>query len=267
MLAYYKRSSHPSDEKDLSNSIANLQTANPESLVEFLHTTLSNVCSLMIRPSTVEESFDIPSKSFEALASIVQRVSNLSLPTDKHDRNLILASYIQYVFDSPRSQAGSSVSATFEGRNATITKSRVGSGGAGDENLLSAQAAAAATFKKGGSVRGTKGISFNGKHTHAATRLLSCIMCNHSLHSLQYPNLCFYRLQLISRRLVHQQEDPLIVLQKRLDIMLSVSLLSSLTDVLIYSYFMRNWSCSGSLLIHHPGHLCSEMPGFSLKFL
>ena len=187
MLAYYKRSSHPSDEKDLSNSIANLQTANPESLVEFLHTTLSNVCSLMIRPSTVEESFDIPSKSFEALASIVQRVSNLSLPTDKHDRNLILTSYIQYVFDSPRSQAGSSVLATFEGRNATITKSRVGSGGAGDENLLSAQAAAAATFKKGGSVRGTKGISFNGKHTHAATRLYLalCVIIVYIVYSIQ----------------------------------------------------------------------------------
>jgi hypothetical protein len=178
MLAYYKRSSHPSDEKDLSNSIGNLQSANPESLVQFLHTTLSNVCSLMIRPSTVEESFDIPSKSFEALAGIVQRVSNLSLPTDKHDRNLILASYVQYVFDVPQSRASSAVSATFEGRNATITKSR---GGAGDEQLLSAQAAAAAAFKKGGSVRGTKGVSFNGEHTH------SCIFL---YHMCKYASFC-----------------------------------------------------------------------------
>lgn len=159
MLAYYKRSSHPSDEKDLSNSISHLQSANPESLVQFLHTTLSNICNLLVRLSTVEESFDIPSKSFEALASIVQRVSNLSLPTDKHDRNLILASYVQYAFDAPQSEAGSAVSATFEGRNATFTKSR---GRGGDEDLLSAQAAAAA-FKKGGSVRGTKGVSFNGE--------------------------------------------------------------------------------------------------------
>ena len=166
MLAYYKRSSHPSDEKDLSNSIGKLQGANPESLVQFLHTTLSNLCSLMIRPSTVEESFDIPSKSFEALANIVQRVSSLSLPIDKHDRNLILASYVQYVFDAPQSQASSAVSATFEGRTATLTKSRVGSGGTGDEELLSAQAAAAAVFKKGGSVRGTKGVSFNSEHAH-----------------------------------------------------------------------------------------------------
>ena len=178
MLAYYKRSSHPSDEKDLSHSIGNLQSANPESLVQFLHTTLSNVCSLMIRPSTVEESFDIPSKSFEALAGIIQRVSNLSLPTDKHDRNLILASYVQYVFDAPQSQATSAMSAIFEGQNATTTQSRGGGGGAaGDEQLLSAQAAAAAaTFKKGGSVRGTKGISFNGEHTQlAASSVLICV--------------------------------------------------------------------------------------------
>ena len=174
MLAYYKRSSHPSDEKDLSNSIGNLQSANPESLVQFLHTALGNLCSLLIRPSTVEESVDIPSKSFEALASIVQRVSNLSLPTDKHDRNLILASYVQYVFDAPQSQTSSGVSATFEGRNATLTKKRVGSGGAGDEELLSAQAAAAAAFKKGGSVRGTKGVSFNGKHTQSLPA--SCVI-------------------------------------------------------------------------------------------
>lgn len=166
MLAYYKRSSHPSDEKDLSKSIGNLLSANRESLVHFLHTTLSNLCYLMIRPSTVEESFDIPSKSFEALANIVQRVSNLSLPTDKHDRNLILASYVQYVFDAPQCHASSAVSATFEGRTATLTKSRVGSGGTGDEGLLSAQAAAAAAFKKGGSVRGTKGVSFNSEHIH-----------------------------------------------------------------------------------------------------
>ena len=172
MLAYYKHSSHPSDEKDLSNSIGNLQSANPESLVQFLHTTLGNLCSLMVRQSTVEESFYIPSKSFETLASIVQRVSNLSLPTDKHDRNLILASYVQYVFDAPQSQTSSAMSATFEGRNATLTKKRVGSGGTDDEVLLSAQAAAAAAFKKGGSVRGTKGVSFNGEHTHTATSFI-----------------------------------------------------------------------------------------------
>ena len=163
MLAYYKRSSHPSDEKDLSNSIGHLRDANPESLVQFLHTTLSNLCGLLIRPSTVEESFDIPSKAFEALANIIQQVSNLDLYTDKHDRNLILASYVQYVFDAPQSQA-SAVSATFEGRISTLTKNRAGSGGTADKEFLSAQAAAAAAFKKGGSVRGTKGVSFNSEH-------------------------------------------------------------------------------------------------------
>ena len=162
MLAYYKHSSHISDERELSKSIGNLRGANPDSLVQFLHITLSNLCSLLVRPSTTEESIDVPSKAFEALAGIIQCVSKLDLPTDKHGRNLILASYVQYVFDAPQSQAGA-VSTAFEAKTATLTKGRTGSSGTGDEEFTSAQATAAAAFKKGGSVRGTKGISFNGE--------------------------------------------------------------------------------------------------------
>ena len=157
MLAYYKHTFRLSDEKELSKCIGALRGAHPDSLVQFLHITLSNLCSLLVRQSTTEESYDVPSKAFEALASIVQRVSSLlDLPTDKHGRNLILASYVQYVFDAPQA----TVSASFEAKTATLTKGRPGSSsGVGDEEFSSA----AAAFKKGGSVRGTKGISFNGQ--------------------------------------------------------------------------------------------------------
>ena len=159
MLAYYKHSSRLTDEKELSHSIGMLGGSHPDSLVQFLHITLSNLCSLLVRPSSTEEAIDVPSKAFEALASIIQRVSKLDLPTDKHGRNLILASYVQYVFDAPQGVASS----TFEAKTSTLTKARTPSTGASDDEFSSAQAAAAAAFKKGGSVRGTKGISFNGE--------------------------------------------------------------------------------------------------------
>lgn len=155
MLAYYRHST------GLADSIGKLRGANPDSLVQFLHITLSNLCSLLVRPSTTEDSIDVPSKAFEALASIIQRVSSLDLPTDKHGRNLILASYVQYVFDAPQGVASSS----FEAKTSTLTKARTSSTGAGDDEFTTVQAAAAAAFKKGGSVRGTKGISFNGEDT------------------------------------------------------------------------------------------------------
>ena len=159
MLAYYKHSSRISDEKELSNCIGMLRGAHPDSLVQFLHITLSNLCSLLVRQSTSEESIDVPSKAFEALANIILRVSKLDLFTDKHGRNLILASYVQYVFDAPQG----TVSATFEAKTSTLTKARTGSSSTAEEEFSPAHVAAAAAFKKGGSVRGTKGISFNGE--------------------------------------------------------------------------------------------------------
>ena len=162
MLAYYKHSSRITDEKELSTCIDMLNGSNPESLVQFLHITLSNLCSLLVRHSTSEESIDVPSRAFEALASIILRVSRLDLPTDKHGRNMILASYVQYVFDAPQG----SISTTFEAKTSTLTKGRTGSSSTGEEEFSPVHAAAAAAFKKGGSVRGTKGISFNGNSAH-----------------------------------------------------------------------------------------------------
>lgn len=159
MHAYYKHSSQLPDEKELSQSIDTLRGANPESLVQFLHITLSNLCSLLVRPSATEVSVDIPGKAFETLADIVQRVSNLGLPTDKHGRNLILASYIQYVFNAPQGQDATTVPSNFATRTSTLVKG----GRTGEDQFSSAQVAAAAAFKKGGSVRGTKGVTFNGE--------------------------------------------------------------------------------------------------------
>ena len=158
MHAYYKHNSQLPDEKELSQSIDSLRGANPESLVQFLHITLSNLCSLLVRPSATEASVDILGKAFEALADIVQRVSNLGLSTDKHGRNLILASYIQYVFNAPQGQDATTAPLNFATRTSTLVKGRTG-----EDQFSLAQAAAAAAFKKGGSVRGTKGVTFNGE--------------------------------------------------------------------------------------------------------
>lgn len=173
MLAYYKNSSQLADEKDLSQSINALSCANPESLVQFLHITLSNLCSLLVRPSTNEESIDTPSKAFEALSMIVQKVSNLGLPTDKHGRNLTLASYVKYAFNAPQGQVVSSEAMSYAARTSTLVKGRAGSSGKGDEDV---QSAAAAAFKKGGSVRGTKGVTFNGERTKSSYVERVCII-------------------------------------------------------------------------------------------
>lgn len=154
------------EEKTLGVAIDSLKGANPESLVQFLHITLSNLCSLLVRPTVTEESADIPSKAFEGLSGIVQRVQKLDLQADKHDRNVVLSSYIQYVFSAPVSQYSAGA---FDSKTATLSKGRATSSinvGLGD--FASAASAAASAFKKGGSVRGTKGISFNRE---------SCLVC------------------------------------------------------------------------------------------
>ena len=44
------------DERLLGQSISNLHGANPEIILQFLHITLNNLASLLIRPSVTEES-------------------------------------------------------------------------------------------------------------------------------------------------------------------------------------------------------------------
>jgi len=145
------------EEKSLGHAIDSLKGSASEALVQFLHITLNNLCSLLVRPTVTEESADIPGKAFEGMCSIIQRIQRLDiLPTDKHGRNGILSSYVQYVFTAPLSQYNPGA---FDSRTSTL-KGRSGSMETGD--YLSAAHAASASFKKGGSVRGTKGVSFNG---------------------------------------------------------------------------------------------------------
>ena len=64
---------------------------------------------------------DIPPKAFEAIIRIVNMVHTLGLTTDKHNRNLILSSYIQYVFTTPLGQHPAHAfnrSATMQGTHA-----------------------------------------------------------------------------------------------------------------------------------------------------
>lgn len=154
---YNPRLGSSMEEKALASSIDSLKGANSESLVQFLHITLSNLSFLMVRPTVTEESADVPSKAFEAMSSLVQRVQRLDLPTDKHGRNGILASYVQYVFSAPVAQHSPGA---FDSRTATL-RGRLGSS---EAEFSTAASAASAAFKKGGSVRGTKGVSFNSEY-------------------------------------------------------------------------------------------------------
>ena len=144
-----------SEEKTLASSVIELKRARPETLIQFLHITLNNLATLLVRPSVTEESAKVSSNSFEAMATIVNTVQNLNLPCDKHERNVILASYLQYVFNAPQAQHSAGA---FDARTATLTKGRTSSLGTTEEDYM-----AMASKFKGGSVRGTKGVSFTSK--------------------------------------------------------------------------------------------------------
>ena len=170
MGRYYEmnpRLGSPLEEKTLGAAIDSLKGANSEAVVQFLHITLNNLSSLLVRPTVTEESADIPSKAFESMSSLVQRVQKLDLPTDKHGRNGILSSYVQYVFSAPLAQHNPGA---FDSRTATL-KGRHGSTEGGD--YMSSASAASAAFKKGGSVRGTKGVSFNSEWVCGGTKGVS----------------------------------------------------------------------------------------------
>lgn len=148
------------EEMALSNSVVNLKEANAEPLVQFLHITLSNLATLLVRPSVTEESAKVSSNAFEAMASIVHTVQSLYLPVDKHERNGILSSYLQYVFNAPQGQHSAGA---FDAKTATLTKIRTTSVGSGEGDYV------AKAVAKGGSVRGAKGVSFSSER---------CVKCN-----------------------------------------------------------------------------------------
>lgn len=156
------------EEKALANSVQSLSKANPEPLVQFLHITLNNLATLLVRPSVTEESAKVSSYAFGAMANIVHTVQSLYLPHDKHERNVILSSYLQYVFNSPQGQHSAGA---FDSKTATLTKGRTSSFGTSEEDYMSV---AAKFSSKGGSVRGTKGVSFNSECITTSIRLLAC---------------------------------------------------------------------------------------------
>ncbi|KAL5487361.1 hypothetical protein EMCRGX_G019952 [Ephydatia muelleri] len=108
------------EEKALRLSITGLTQARPNQMVHFLHIVLNNLCSLLVRPVIAEEAAEIPSATFQALASFIDLIHRLDLPTDKHCRNEILCSYVQYVFSGPVGQLPLNA---FENRTATMTRS------------------------------------------------------------------------------------------------------------------------------------------------
>lgn len=154
------------EEKALASSVVDLKRAHPEPLVQFLHITLNNLTTLLVRPSVTEESAKVSSNAFEAMAHIVHTVQGLDLPYDKHERNSILSSYLQYVFNAPQGQHSPGA---FDSKTATLTKGRKSSIGSSEEDYTSM-----VSKIKGGSVRGTKGVYFSGKQRcHNKCRVMS----------------------------------------------------------------------------------------------
>lgn len=92
------------EESTLLSAIDYLKSTDIESLVQFLHITINNLCRLLVRPEATRQSFEISRMAFKRLGDIVNRVHNLDLQVDKHGRNYLLSSYIQYVFSAPVAQ-------------------------------------------------------------------------------------------------------------------------------------------------------------------
>ena len=108
-----------SDEKLFTGSIRQLEDTASEPLVHFLYLLLNNLCQLLVRPTVNTESgkkqffvclfilslcfslAEVPRAAFSSLAHTINRVHELKLAKDKHDCDIILAQYIQYVFTTP----------------------------------------------------------------------------------------------------------------------------------------------------------------------
>ena len=127
------------EEKQLVHSIQQLEEVSPEPLVKFLHITINNLCTLLVRPTINESSkcaslppspdpailslltVEVQRAAFSSLAHVIKTVHSLRLPTDKHGRNVTLSSYVQYVFGAPE---GPSNASAFDVRHSTASRSR-----------------------------------------------------------------------------------------------------------------------------------------------
>ena len=73
---------------------------------------------------------EVPPKAFEAIIRMVNMVHCLGLFCDKHDRNIILTSYIQFVFTTPLGQHPASAfnrTATIQGAVTVLFKPHLNS--------------------------------------------------------------------------------------------------------------------------------------------
>ncbi|RUS71322.1 hypothetical protein EGW08_020919, partial [Elysia chlorotica] len=84
-------------ENELKRSIMDITNARGENLLQFLHLILDKLINLMVRPPVIGGNIvNVGQATFEAMAQVVRRVHD-SLD-EKNDRNLLLASYVQYSF-------------------------------------------------------------------------------------------------------------------------------------------------------------------------
>ena len=78
--------------------------------------------------SSLSPLAEVPRAAFSSLAHAISRVHDLKLPNDKHSRNEILCSYVQYMFTAPEPHSNS---AAFDARG-TFYRTRGPSSGEDD---------------------------------------------------------------------------------------------------------------------------------------
>lgn len=92
-------------ETNLRKNIKDLENAQLEPLVRFLHLVLNKLFTLLIRPTAISGTVaNVSQFAFDTLAVIIHRVHELpSAEQDKHGHNNLLASYVSYIFNTPGS--------------------------------------------------------------------------------------------------------------------------------------------------------------------
>ena len=91
------------EETELNLRVMELKSAAPEPLVRFLYPVLNGLISLITRPTLSIEVAALGRQSaFATMAHIVKYIQfQLNLPSDKHEHNTLLATYLQHVLIVP----------------------------------------------------------------------------------------------------------------------------------------------------------------------
>ncbi|XP_071954468.1 dedicator of cytokinesis protein 7-like [Antedon mediterranea] len=90
-------------EYELNKSVKVISEARPEPLVQFLHLLLDKLFLMMVKSPVISgQLVTMSSNCFESLTNIVERIhSLLDKSKDNHERNTLLAAYIEHVFKPP----------------------------------------------------------------------------------------------------------------------------------------------------------------------